>query len=141
MGIERTFSMIKPDAVQGSHIGAIEHLIETQGLKIVAAKLLKLSSYQAEGFYAEHKGKPFYEQLIAFMTQGPIVAQVLEGEDAVMRYRMLMGNTDPKEAEPDSIRAQFGTKMPQNAVHGSDSVESAAREIAFFFNDEEIISE
>ncbi|MFM2478396.1 nucleoside-diphosphate kinase [Celerinatantimonas sp. MCCC 1A17872] len=136
---ERTFSIIKPDAVKQAHIGAIYHQIESAGLRIVAAKMLHLSQEQAEGFYGEHEGKPFYNALIEFMTQGPIMVQVLEGENAIETYRALMGDTDPLTAAKSSLRGQFGSKNPRNAVHGSDAPESAAREIAFFFSDEEIV--
>jgi nucleoside-diphosphate kinase len=140
MALERTFSMIKPDAVANNCIGAIYQQLESAGLTIVAAKLLQLNLEQAEGFYAEHKGKPFYEGLIAFMTQGPIMIQVLEGENAIHHYRELMGATDPSEATAGTIRAAYGSQMPANACHGSDSPESASREIAYFFTDDEIIS-
>ncbi|CAG9296093.1 nucleoside-diphosphate kinase [Celerinatantimonas diazotrophica] len=136
---ERTFSIIKPDAVKQAHIGAIYHQIESAGLRIVAAKMLHLSKAQAEGFYGEHEGKPFYDALIEFMTQGPIMVQVLEGENAIEVYRNLMGATDPSQAEAGTLRANYGSGMPANATHGSDSAEAVSREIAFFFSDDEII--
>ncbi|MFM2485012.1 nucleoside-diphosphate kinase [Celerinatantimonas yamalensis] len=138
MALERTFSMLKPDAVKAAHIGDIYQQIEATGLKIVAVKMLQLSREQAEGFYAEHHGKSFYEPLIAFMTEGPIMVQVLEGEHAIETYRNLMGATDPSQAAPNTLRANYGSGMPANATHGSDSPESASREIAFFFSDDEI---
>lgn len=138
MALERTFSMLKPDAVKEQHIGDIYQKIESTGLKIVAAKMLKLTEGQASGFYAEHHGKPFYGPLIDFMTQGPIMVQVLEGDNAIEMYRKLMGATDPSQAEEGTLRAMYGSGMPSNATHGSDSAESASREIAFFFSDDEI---
>ncbi|RME34223.1 MAG: nucleoside-diphosphate kinase [Gammaproteobacteria bacterium] len=141
MAIERTLSIIKPDAVAANHIGDIIAAIEGAGLRIVAAKMLRLSRQQAEEFYAEHRGKPFFESLVDFMTSGPVVVQVLEGEDAIARYRKLMGATDPRKAEPGTLRYRFARDnedMAMNAVHGSDSPASAEREIAFFFSDEEI---
>lgn len=135
---ERTFSIIKPDAVGRNLVGDIYHRFENAGLCIIAAKMLHLSREQAEGFYAEHKGKPFYDPLIKFMTSGPIMVQVLEGDDAVRRHRELIGSTDPKKAQAGTIRADYANSVQQNAVHGSDSVESAEREIAYFFTDSEI---
>lgn len=139
MPLQRTLSIIKPDAVLGNHIGAIYNRIETAGLKIVAAKMIRLSEEQAKGFYAEHEGKPFFEKLIAFMCSGPIMVQVLEGEEVICRYRQLMGATNFKEANCGTIRADFATATTKNAVHGSDSVASASREIAYFFTDSEIL--
>ncbi|OEY67375.1 nucleoside-diphosphate kinase [Marinobacter sp. X15-166B] len=138
MSNERTLSIIKPDAVAKNVIGQIYSRFEDAGLKIVAAKMMHLSEEQAGGFYAEHKERPFYADLVAFMTSGPVVVQVLEGEGAVLKNRDLMGATNPKEAAEGTIRADFATSIDANAVHGSDSAESAAREIAYFFNDNEI---
>jgi nucleoside-diphosphate kinase len=133
MAIERTFSIIKPDAVAKNLIGKIYSRFESNGLSIVAAKMLRLSREQAEGFYAEHKGRPFFPALIEFMTSGPVTVQVLEGENAVLKNRELMGATNPKEAAAGTIRADFAESIDANAVHGSDSPTSAAREIAYFF--------
>lgn len=133
MAVERTLSIIKPDAVAKNVIGAIYTRFEQAGLCIVAAKMLRLSREQAEGFYAEHKGRPFFPALIDFMTSGPVVVQVLEGENAVTKNRELMGATNPQNAEAGTIRADFAESIDANAVHGSDSSASAAREIAYFF--------
>ncbi|SON50463.1 nucleoside-diphosphate kinase [Vibrio tapetis] len=138
MPIERTFSIVKPDAVKRDLIGEIYHRIEKTGLKIVAAKMLHLTKEQAAGFYAEHEGKPFFEDLQAFMISGPIMVQVLEGEDAIANYRELMGKTNPEEAATGTIRADYALSMRHNSVHGSDSPESAAREIEYFFPQSEI---
>ncbi|MBB3232462.1 nucleoside-diphosphate kinase [Halomonas stenophila] len=138
MATERTLSIIKPDAVAKNVIGDIESRFEKAGLKIVAAKMLQLSREQAEGFYAEHKERPFFGDLVGFMTSGPVVVQVLEGENAIAANRDLMGATNPKEAEAGTIRADFAQSIDANAVHGSDSPESATREIAYFFEDSEI---
>ena len=138
MTIERTFSIIKPDAVAKNIIGEIYHRFECAGLHIIAAKMLHLSQELAAGFYAEHKGKPFYDNLLKFMTSGPIVVQVLEGQDAIRRHRELLGSTDPEKAQAGTIRADHAISVTQNAVHGSDSSESAAREIEFFFTEDEI---
>lgn len=138
MARERTFSIIKPDAVERNLIGEIYNRIEKAGLEIVAAKMVHLTSEQAGGFYAEHEGKPFYPELVKFMTSKPIMVQVLEGENAIARYRELMGKTNPEEATCGSIRADYAQSMRFNSVHGSDSPESAAREIAFFFPESEI---
>lgn len=138
MPIERTFSIVKPDAVKRDLIGEIYHRIEKAGLKIVAAKMLHLTKEQAAGFYAEHEGKPFFEDLQAFMISGPIMVQVLEGEDAIANYRELMGKTNPEEAATGTIRADYALSMRHNSVHGSDSPESAAREIEYFFPQSEI---
>ena len=135
MAIQQTLSIIKPDAVAKNVIGEIISRFETNNLKIVAAKLISLSDSEAGGFYAEHEGKPFYRDLIAFMTSGPVFIQVLEGEDAINKNRELMGNTDPTKANPGTIRADFAHTIDANAVHGSDSEESAKREISFFFGD------
>jgi|SRR5690606_32903175 len=133
MAVERTLSIIKPDAVAKNVIGEIYSRFEKAGLRVVAAKMLRLSREQAEGFYAEHKGRPFFPALIDFMTSGPVTVQVLEGEGAVLKNRELMGATNPKNAEPGTIRADFADSIDANAVHGSDAAESAAREIAYFF--------
>ena len=135
MAIQRTLSIIKPDAVAKNVIGEIISRFETNHLKIIAAKLITLSDSEAGGFYAEHEGKPFYNDLIAFMTSGPVFIQVLEGEDAIAKNRELMGNTDPSKADVGTIRADFAQTIDANAVHGSDSEKSAIREIAFFFSD------
>ncbi|WP_318470050.1 nucleoside-diphosphate kinase [Photobacterium leiognathi] len=138
MTIERTFSIVKPDAVKRNLIGAIYQRFENAGLKIVAAKMVRLDSAKAQGFYAEHEGKPFFDDLVAFMTSGPVMVQVLEGENAIVRYRELMGKTNPEEAACGTIRSDFALSMRHNSVHGSDSPESAAREIAYFFAEDEI---
>ena len=135
MAIQRTLSIIKPDAVAKNVIGEIISRFEKNNLKIIAAKLITLSASDAGGFYVEHKGKPFYDDLIEFMTSGPVFIQVLEGEDAISKNRELMGNTDPSKADPGTIRADFAQTIDANAVHGSDSEISAEREIAFFFSD------
>ena len=138
MAIERTFSIIKPDAVGRNMIGDIYHRFENAGLCILAAKMLHLTREQAEGFYAEHQGKPFFDPLIKFMTSGPIMVQVLEGEEAIRRHREVIGATDPKKAQAGTIRADYAASVQQNAVHGSDSIPSSEREIAYFFTDGEI---
>lgn len=140
MAIQRTLSIIKPDAVAKNVIGQIESRFEQAGLKIVAAKMMHLSDAKAGDFYGEHRERSFFGELVAFMTSGPIVVQVLEGDDAIAKNRDLMGATNPKEAAPGTIRADFADSIDANAVHGSDSDTSAAREIAFFFNDDEIFS-
>ena len=134
MAIQRTLSIIKPDAVAKNVIGEIISRFETNDLKIIAAKLITLSDSEAGGFYAEHEGKPFYNDLIAFMTSGPVFIQVLEGEDAIAKYREVMGSTNPREASPGTIRADFADSIDANAVHGSDSPDSAKREIDYFFS-------
>ncbi len=140
MSIERTLSIIKPDAVAKNVIGKIISRFEENNLFLVAGKLVHLSDEMASGFYAEHDGKPFFNDLKKFMTSGPVFVQVLEGENAVQKNRDLMGSTNPKEAAPGSIRADFANSIDANAVHGSDSVESAKREIEYFFNTEEILN-
>ncbi len=140
MAVERTFSIIKPDAVAKNVIGAIYSRFENNGLQIIAAKMLHLSREQAEGFYAVHKERPFFQDLVEFMISGPVMVQVLEGEDAVAKNRQLMGATNPAEAEPGTIRADFAESIDENAVHGSDAPETAAQEIAFFFTNDEICS-
>ena len=131
--MQNTLSIIKPDAVKKGYVEQICARIEDSGLKIVLKKELLLTKNQAEGFYAEHKGKPFFEALIDFMTSGPVQVQILKGEDAITRYRSLMGSTNPKEADPGTLRYDFAESIDANAVHGSDSLESAAREVAYFF--------
>ncbi|RLA45666.1 MAG: nucleoside-diphosphate kinase [Gammaproteobacteria bacterium] len=138
MAIERTLSIIKPDAVAKNVIGDIIGRFEKAGLTVVAVKMLQLSAQKAGGFYAEHEGKGFFADLIEFMTSGPVVVQVLEGENAVDQNRSLMGATNPKEAAPGTIRAEFADTIDANAVHGSDSPVSAAREISYFFDESEI---
>ena len=138
MASEQTLSIIKPDAVAKNAVGQILSRFEAAGLKIIACKMQQLSSEQAEGFYAEHSERPFFKDLVAFMTSGPVSVQVLAGENAIMANRELMGATNPKEAAAGTIRADFAESIDANAVHGSDSSTSAAREIAYFFNDSEI---
>ena len=138
MASELTFSIIKPDAVRKNNIGEILARFESAGLKIVAARLEHLSSEKAQGFYAEHQGKPFFEDLIKFMTSGPCLLQVLEGENAINLNRELMGATNPQEAREGTIRRDFAESIDANAVHGSDSPDSAKREIEFFFQTQEI---
>jgi len=133
MATERTLSIIKPDATRRNLTGKINACLEAAGLRIVAQKRLLLTQAQAEAFYAVHKERPFYHGLVAFMTSGPVVAQVLEGDDAVAKNRETMGATDPAKAAPGTIRAQFAENIEANSVHGSDSAENAATEIAFFF--------
>lgn len=140
MAIERTFSIIKPDAVAKNVIGQIYSRFEQNGLQIIAAKMLHLTKEQAEGFYAEHSERGFFGDLVAFMTSGPVIMQVLEGENAVLKHREIMGATNPKEAAAGTIRADFASSIDENAVHGSDAVESAAREIAYFFSANEIVA-
>ncbi|MBL87982.1 MAG: nucleoside-diphosphate kinase [Gammaproteobacteria bacterium] len=139
MAIERTLSIIKPDAVGKNIIGKIISRFEDNQLNMVAGKLVHLSDEMASGFYAEHDGKPFFNDLKKFMTSGPVFVQVLEGEDAIQKNRDLMGNTNPKEAANGTIRADFANSIDANAVHGSDSPESAKREIEYFFTPEEIL--
>lgn len=137
--VERTLSIVKPDAVESGHIGDILEYFEHDGLKIVAAKLIRLTPEQAKEFYAVHKSRPFYNDLIAYMTSGPVLVQVLEGEDAIARNRQIMGPTNPEQAQEGTIRHDFGTDIQRNAVHGSDSPEAAKKEISFFFKDNEIV--
>jgi len=136
--VENTLSIIKPDAVSKNVLGKILDRFESSGLKIIAIKMLHLDKDMAEGFYAEHKGKPFFEKLINFMTSGPVVVQVLSGENAIKTNRELMGNTNPEEAASGTIRSDFAESIDANAVHGSDSPESAEREISYFFTKSEI---
>lgn len=138
MGVERTLSIIKPDAVSKNVIGEIYARFEKAGLNVVAAKMQHLSREKAGGFYAEHEGRPFYNDLVDFMTSGPVMVQVLEGDSAISQNRDIMGATNPQEAAAGTIRADFANSIDANAVHGSDSSESAAREIAYFFADDEI---
>jgi nucleoside-diphosphate kinase len=138
MALEQTLSIIKPDAVSKNHIGEIVARFEKAGLQIAAMRMIHLSRAQAEGFYAEHKGRPFFEGLVKFMTSGPVVVQVLSGDNAIMLNRELMGATDPAKATPGTIRADFAKTIDANAVHGSDSPTSAAREIAYFFASNEV---
>ena len=139
MAIERTLSIIKPNAVRKQLIGEIETRITQAKFDIVALTMLKLTKIQAEGFYAEHQDKAFFDNLVKFMVSGPIVVQVLQAENAISRYRELMGATDPATARTGTLRADFADSVRENAVHGSDSLESAAREIAYFFVDSEIV--
>ena len=139
MSVQRTLSIIKPDAVKKNVIGEIISRFESNGLKLVAAKLIHLNDELASGFYAEHEGRPFFEDLKKFMTSGPVFVQVLEGENAISLNRELMGNTDPKEAAPGTIRADYANSIDANAVHGSDSPESAAREISYFFPEDNLV--
>lgn len=141
MAVERTLSIIKPDAVAKNVIGQIYSRFETAGLRIVAAKRLKLNQEQAEAFYAVHKERPFFNDLVKFMTQGPVMVQVLEGENAIAENRRIMGATNPQEAEKGTIRADFADSIDANAVHGSDAPETAAQEIAFFFDTNDIHSQ
>lgn len=138
MAIERTLSIVKPDAVAKNVIGEILARFEKAGLRIVAARMMQLSQEQAESFYDIHKERPFFNDLVKFMVSGPVLVQVLEGDNAIKMNRDVMGATNPKEAAPGTIRADFAVSIDENAVHGSDAPETAAREIAFFFKDEEI---
>ena len=140
MAIERTFSIVKPDAVARNLVGAIYSRFETAGLKIVASKMLLLSSEQAEGFYGEHKERPFFPHLVKFMMSGPVMVQVLEGENAIAKNREIIGATNPADAAAGTIRHDFAQSIDANSAHGSDAPASAAREIAFFFNENEIFS-
>ncbi len=139
MALERTFSIIKPDATRRNITGKINAVIEGSGLKIVAQKRIRLSKEKAEGFYAEHKERGFFGDLVGFMISGPVVVQVLEGENAIAAYRTVMGATNPEKADAGTIRKEFAESIEANSVHGSDSPASAAREIAYFFTDAEIV--
>ena len=139
MAVTRTFSIIKPDATRRNLTGAVTKMLEEAGLRVVGSKRLQLSRQQAEGFYEVHKERPFYGELCDFMTSGPVVVQVLEGEDAVKRNRDVMGATNPDDAAEGTIRKTYAEGIEANSVHGSDSDENAAREIAFFFEDDEIV--
>ena len=138
MSVEKTLSIIKPDGVQKNLIGEIYGRFEKAGLQIVAAKMLHLSQQQAEGFYAVHRERPFFGDLVSYMTSGPVVVQALQGEDAIGKNREIMGATDPAKADEGTIRAEFAESIEENIVHGSDGPETAAQEIAFFFGDEGI---
>ena len=138
MAVERTLSIIKPDAVAKNAVGQILSRFEAANLQVIALKMQQLTQAEAEGFYAEHSERPFFNDLVAFMTSGPVSVQVLEGEGAILKNRDLMGATNPKEADAGTIRADFATSIDANAVHGSDSETSAAREVAYFFDDNEI---
>ncbi|GAK44663.1 nucleoside-diphosphate kinase [Tepidicaulis marinus] len=139
MAVQRTFSIIKPDATRRNITGKIIDRLESAGLRVVAQKRVHLTKEQAEGFYAVHKERPFFGELVSFMISGPVVLQVLEGEDAVAKNREVMGATNPKDAAPGTIRADFAESIEANSVHGSDAPETAAEEIKFFFKDEEIV--
>jgi nucleoside-diphosphate kinase len=138
MAVERTLSIIKPDAVAKNVIGEIYSRFEKAGLRIVAAKMARLSREQAEGFYAVHRERPFFNDLVSFMISGPVMIQVLEGENAIAKNRELMGATNPRDAAPGTIRADFAVSIDENAVHGSDGPETAAQEIAYFFESDEL---
>lgn len=138
--MERTLSIIKPDAVAKNIIGEIYTRFERAGMKIIAARMMRLNREQAERFYAVHRERPFFDDLVRFISSGPVMVQVLEGEDAIARNREVMGATDPRQAAPGTIRADFAASIEANAVHGSDSAQSAAEEISFFFDDDEIYS-
>ena len=133
MAVERTLSIIKPDATRRNHTGAIVDRFEKAGLRVIASRRMRLSNAQAEAFYAVHSARPFFRSLVDFMTSGPVVVQVLEGENAIAKNRELMGATDPKKAAPGTIRADLALSIEQNVVHGSDAVETATQEIAYFF--------
>ena len=133
MALERTLSIVKPDGVQKNLIGEVYRRFEKAGLRVIAARMLQLSQPQAEGFYAVHRERPFFRDLVKYMTSGPVIVQVLEGENAVAKNRELMGATDPKKAAPGTIRADLAASIEQNVVHGSDSAENANAEIAYFF--------
>ena len=138
MAVERTLSIVKPDGVEKNLIGEVYRRFEQAGLRIVAARMMHLTRTQAEGFYAVHRERPFFNDLCAYMTSGPVVVQVLEGANAVARHREIMGATDPKKADPGTIRADLAKSIEENVVHGSDSAENAAREIGYFFSETEI---
>ena len=138
MAVERTFSIIKPNAVKKNVIGEILTRFEKNGLKVIASRMIHMSRKEAEGFYSVHKGKPFFEDLVSFMISGPVVVQVLEGEDAILKNREIMGATNPSNAAPGTIRADFADGFTENAVHGSDAPETAKQEISYFFSETEI---
>jgi nucleoside-diphosphate kinase len=138
MAVERTLSIVKPDGVQKNVIGDVYRRFEQAGLRIVAARMRRLTQAEAEGFYAVHRERPFFRDLVSYMTSGPVVVQVLEGENAVAKHRDIMGATDPKKAAPGTIRADLASSIEQNVVHGSDSLENAAREIGYFFAETEL---
>ena len=139
MALERTFSIVKPDATRRNLTGAVVAKLEEGGLRVVASKRIQMTQAQAEGFYAVHKERPFYGELVAFMTSGPVVVQVLEGENAIARNREIMGATNPEEAADGTIRKLYADNIEANSVHGSDAPETAAEEIKFFFSDDEIV--
>ena len=139
MALERTFGIVKPDAVAAGAIGGVVDMIEKFGLKIIGLRLTRLSTAQAEAFYAVHKARPFYKDLVGFMTSGPVVVMAIEGENAITRYREVMGPTDSKKAPAGTIRQKYGTDIERNAVHGSDSPENAKGELAFFFKEGELV--
>ncbi len=138
MAIERTFSIVKPDGVEKNLIGEVYRRFEGAGLSIIAARMLHLTREQAEGFYAVHKERPFYNDLVSYMTSGPVMVQVLEGEDAIMKNRNVMGATNPADADPGTIRADFAASIEENVVHGSDGPDTASEEIAFFFSEDQV---
>lgn len=138
MALERTLSIIKPDGVEKNLIGEVYRRFEGAGLKVIAAKMLHLSQAQAQGFYAVHAERPFYNDLVAYMMSGPVMVQVLEGEDAIAKHREIMGATNPKDADPGTIRADFAASIEENVVHGSDGPDTARHEIGFFFAEAEI---
>lgn len=138
MTIERTFSIVKPDGVQKNLIGEVYRRFEQAGLQIVATRMVHLSREQAEGFYAVHKERPFYNDLVSYMISGPVVVQVLEGENAIQKNREIMGATNPADADPDTIRKDFAESIEENVVHGSDSPDTAAEEIRYFFSDDQL---
>lgn len=138
MALERTLSIVKPDGVQKNLIGEVYRRLEKAGLRIIAARMLQLTQAQAEGFYAVHRERPFYKDLVRYMTSGPVIVQVLEGENAVALNRDIMGATDPKKAAAGTIRADLAASIEENVVHGSDAAETAAREIAFFFRETDL---
>jgi nucleoside-diphosphate kinase len=134
MALERTLSIVKPDGVKGNHIGEVYRRFERAGLAVIAARMLHLSQREAEGFYAVHRERPFFKDLVRYMSSGPVMVQVLEGDNAIARNREIMGATDPKKAAPGTIRADLASSIEQNVVHGSDAPDTAAREIAYFFS-------
>ena len=138
MALERTLSIVKPDGVEKNLIGEVYRRFEQAGLRVIAARMMQLTQSQAEGFYAVHRERPFYRDLVRYMTSGPVMVQVLEGENAVARSRDIMGATDPKKAAPGTIRADLAASIEQNVVHGSDAPDTAGREIRFFFSDSDI---
>ncbi len=138
MAVERTLSIVKPDGVRKNVIGEVYRRFERAGLRIVAARMMHLTQAQAEGFYAVHRERPFFRDLVSYMTSGPVIVQVLEGDNAVAKNREIMGATDPKKAAPGTIRADLADSIEANTVHGSDSLENAAREVAYFFAETEI---
>jgi nucleoside-diphosphate kinase len=138
MALERTLSIVKPDGVSANLIGEVYRRFETAGLAIIAARMRHLSQVEAEGFYAVHRERPFFKDLVRYMTSGPVIVQVLEGDNAVARHREIMGATDPKKAAPGTIRADLAKSIEQNVVHGSDALDTAAREIAYFFSATEL---